>query len=181
MTLTIKSTDIWVVTSCCSDGAQGFGRNTSTTWRLLSSQPPLWETQMLHVNYIFTVQCLAMREASRSGKLSWARSLLGSLFEPEDRGDMFLRNVELSQKYTVLQQRRPYSKKQLFSFLRSMLVKENEMHAKYCLLRRINLAMTLGTTSLEANELSFSYPQSSSTLWNYSKCGVYTVESEAGC
>jgi hypothetical protein len=25
------------------------------------------------------------------------------------------------------------------------------------------------------------YPQSSSTLWNYSKCGVYTVESEAGC
>jgi hypothetical protein len=23
-------------------------------------------------------------------------------------------------------------------------------------------------------------PQSSSTLWNYSKCGVYTVESEAG-
>jgi hypothetical protein len=24
-------------------------------------------------------------------------------------------------------------------------------------------------------------PQSSSTLWNYSKCGVYTVESEAGC
>jgi hypothetical protein len=26
-----------------------------------------------------------------------------------------------------------------------------------------------------------SYPQSSSTLWNYSKCGVYTVESEAGC
>jgi hypothetical protein len=27
----------------------------------------------------------------------------------------------------------------------------------------------------------YSYPQSSSTLWNYSKCGVYTVESEAGC
>jgi hypothetical protein len=26
-----------------------------------------------------------------------------------------------------------------------------------------------------------SNPQSSSTLWNYSKCGVYTVESEAGC
>jgi hypothetical protein len=25
------------------------------------------------------------------------------------------------------------------------------------------------------------YPQSSSTLWNCSKCGVYTVESEAGC
>jgi hypothetical protein len=25
------------------------------------------------------------------------------------------------------------------------------------------------------------YPQSSSTLWNYRKCGVYTVESEAGC
>jgi hypothetical protein len=25
------------------------------------------------------------------------------------------------------------------------------------------------------------FPQSSSTLWNYSKCGVYTVESEAGC
>jgi hypothetical protein len=25
------------------------------------------------------------------------------------------------------------------------------------------------------------HPQSSSTLWNYSKCGVYTVESEAGC
>jgi hypothetical protein len=25
------------------------------------------------------------------------------------------------------------------------------------------------------------YTQSSSTLWNYSKCGVYTVESEAGC
>jgi hypothetical protein len=25
------------------------------------------------------------------------------------------------------------------------------------------------------------YPQSSSMLWNYSKCGVYTVESEAGC
>jgi hypothetical protein len=25
------------------------------------------------------------------------------------------------------------------------------------------------------------YPQSSSTLWDYSKCGVYTVESEAGC
>jgi hypothetical protein len=25
------------------------------------------------------------------------------------------------------------------------------------------------------------YPQSSSTLWNYSKCGVYTVGSEAGC
>jgi hypothetical protein len=24
-------------------------------------------------------------------------------------------------------------------------------------------------------------PQSSSTLWNYSKCGVYTVESEEGC
>jgi hypothetical protein len=24
-------------------------------------------------------------------------------------------------------------------------------------------------------------PHSSSTLWNYSKCGVYTVESEAGC
>jgi hypothetical protein len=24
-------------------------------------------------------------------------------------------------------------------------------------------------------------PQSSTTLWNYSKCGVYTVESEAGC
>jgi hypothetical protein len=24
-------------------------------------------------------------------------------------------------------------------------------------------------------------PQSSSTLWNYGKCGVYTVESEAGC
>jgi hypothetical protein len=23
--------------------------------------------------------------------------------------------------------------------------------------------------------------QGSSTLWNYSKCGVYTVESEAGC
>jgi hypothetical protein len=23
--------------------------------------------------------------------------------------------------------------------------------------------------------------QSSSTLWNYNKCGVYTVESEAGC
>jgi hypothetical protein len=28
--------------------------------------------------------------------------------------------------------------------------------------------------------LLFLYPQSSSTLWNYSKCGVYTVESEAG-
>jgi hypothetical protein len=25
------------------------------------------------------------------------------------------------------------------------------------------------------------YPQSSSKLWNYSKCGVYTVEGEAGC
>jgi hypothetical protein len=25
------------------------------------------------------------------------------------------------------------------------------------------------------------HPQSSSTLWNYSKCGIYTVESEAGC
>jgi hypothetical protein len=25
------------------------------------------------------------------------------------------------------------------------------------------------------------YPQSISTLWNYSKCGIYTVESEAGC
>jgi hypothetical protein len=24
-------------------------------------------------------------------------------------------------------------------------------------------------------------PQSSSTLWNYSKCGVCAVESEAGC
>jgi hypothetical protein len=24
-------------------------------------------------------------------------------------------------------------------------------------------------------------PQSSSTLWNYSKCGIYTVESEAAC
>jgi hypothetical protein len=25
------------------------------------------------------------------------------------------------------------------------------------------------------------YPESSSTLWNYSKWGVYTVDSEAGC
>jgi hypothetical protein len=32
------------------------------------------------------------------------------------------------------------------------------------------------------NETLFEgHPQSSSTLWNYSKCGVYTVESEAGC
>jgi hypothetical protein len=29
--------------------------------------------------------------------------------------------------------------------------------------------------------IEVAYPQSSSTLWNYSKCGVYTVESEAGC
>jgi hypothetical protein len=33
----------------------------------------------------------------------------------------------------------------------------------------------------EKTVISISYPQSSSTLWNYSKCGVYTVESEAGC
>jgi hypothetical protein len=25
------------------------------------------------------------------------------------------------------------------------------------------------------------HPQSSSMLWNYTKCGVYIVESEAGC
>jgi hypothetical protein len=33
----------------------------------------------------------------------------------------------------------------------------------------------------EAVLKSLYYPQSNSTLWNYSKCGVYTVESEAGC
>jgi hypothetical protein len=30
-------------------------------------------------------------------------------------------------------------------------------------------------------EIKLLYPQCSSTLWNYSTCGVYTVESEAGC
>jgi hypothetical protein len=42
----------------------------------------------------------------------------------------------------------------------------------------------LGSDDLTTNKsLTFfdAYPQSSSMLWNYSKCGVYTVESEAGC
>jgi hypothetical protein len=35
--------------------------------------------------------------------------LLGLLFDPEDEGDMFLRNIGLSPYYTALQARRPYS------------------------------------------------------------------------
>jgi hypothetical protein len=34
---------------------------------------------------------------------------------------------------------------------------------------------------LTSGDLDKLNPQSSSTLWNYSKCGVCTVESEAGC
>jgi hypothetical protein len=37
------------------------------------------------------------------------------------------------------------------------------------------------TLEITQRGLLLVYPQSSSTLWNYSKCGVYTVESEAGC
>jgi hypothetical protein len=40
---------------------------------------------------------------------------------------------------------------------------------------------SLFTCYTSFHTISFPYPQSSSTLWNYSKCGVYTVESEAGC
>jgi hypothetical protein len=43
------------------------------------------------------------------------------------------------------------------------------------------LQNTLAGHILSSGALEKPIPQSSSTLWNYSKCGIYTVESEAGC
>jgi hypothetical protein len=47
--------------------------------------------------------------------------------------------------------------------------------------RRKKKRKLLGESVSPRNGIGGWIPQSSSTLWNYSKCGVYTAKSEAGC
>jgi hypothetical protein len=46
--------------------------------------------------------------------------LLGSVFDPEDEGDMFLRNVAFSTDYTALQPRRPLASLQVQTVSQNM-------------------------------------------------------------
>jgi hypothetical protein len=94
-----------------------------------SSQPPLWEPQILHYFYsLFTIQHIpwcrscrrevlqiifSRRKPDNVGCLPPASAsfLLGLLSDPEDRSNIFLWNVRFSPNYRALQIEILYSSK----------------------------------------------------------------------
>lgn len=64
------------------------------------------DVSRMHIAFIFNDRCKPNKKAAEAGdKLSASATffLLGLHFEPEDAGNMFLRNVEQSTKSTALQ------------------------------------------------------------------------------